>query len=234
MPFVRAVIALCVLARARRAEGPCRRSFLQKQAAHHPDQLRLRRADRHRGAPVRQAPRPPHRRPAQHRRPEHGGRRRHRRRQISRRGGAARRYHGGLFHRHRLHVCARPRALSRRLQDLRVRGDPGRHHGPFRAHRRCARDEGADRHRQGAEPDRRGLERRYAEGPAAAARHGHAGRAVQIRHGLSLEPVGAARIPARRDQLLLGIAAELPRHRRSHSGEDRTGDPGVLRRRLRR
>ena len=64
-------------------------------------------------------------------------------------------------------------------------------------------------------PHRRRLERRHAEGPAPAARHGHAGRPVQIRHRLSLEPGGAARVPARRDQLLLGIAAELPRRGRS-------------------
>ena len=44
------------------------------------------------------------------------------------------------------------------------------------------------------------------KGPAPAARHGHAGHPVQIRHRLSLEPGGAARVPARRDQLLLGIA----------------------------
>ena len=64
--------------------------------------------------------------------------------------------------------------------------------------------------------------------------HGHAGHPVQIRHRLSLEPGGAAGVPARRDQFLLGIAAELPRHGRAQHGEDRAGDPDVLRRRLRR
>ena len=164
--------------------------------------------------------------------PEHGRRRRHRRGQISRRGGAARRHHGGLLHRHRLHVCARSRALSRRLQDLPVRRHPGRHHRAFRAHRRRARNEGADRHRQGAGPHRRRTERRHAEGFAPAAGDGHARRPVQIRHRLSLKPGGAACVPARRDQLLLGIAAELSRRGRSQHGEDRPGDPRVLRRRL--
>ena len=56
----------------------------------------------------------------------------------------------------------------------------------------------------------------------------HARRAVQIRHRLSLEPAGAARLPARRDQLLLGIAAELPQRGGAHLGEDRAGHTGVL------
>ena len=53
--------------------------------------------------------------------------------------------------------------------------------------------QGADRHRKGERPDRRRAERRHLEGPAVAARTRHAGRAVPIRHRLSLEPAGAAR-----------------------------------------
>ena len=147
------------------------------------------------------ASRPPYRWRAEHRDPEHGRRRRHRRGQVYGRGGAARRQHRRLLHRHRLHVRARSRALPRRLQDLPVRRDPGRHDRAFRAHRRRARDEGGDRHRQCERPRRRRPERGHAQGPAAAARHGHAGHPVQIRHRLSLEPGGAARVPARRDQL---------------------------------
>ena len=148
--------------------------------------------------------------------------------------GAARRHHGGLFHRHGLHLRARSGALPRRLQDLRVRRDPAGHHGAFRPHRRAARHARAGRYRQGQGPRARRAERRHAEGHPPAAGDGHARRAVQIRHRLSLEPAGAARLPARRDQLLFGIAAELPQRGRAHLGEDRAGDTGVLRRGLRR
>ena len=79
-------------------------------------------------------------------------------------------------------------------------------------------------------PDRRRPERRHLEGSAVAARARHAGRAVQIRHRLSLEPAGAARAPARRDLHVLGIAAELPLRGRALAGQDRAGDAGVLRR----
>ena len=48
------------------------------------------------------------------------------------------------------------------------------------------------------------------------------------RHRLSLEPGGAARLSARRDQLLRGIAAQLSRRGRAEHGEDGTSDPGVL------
>ncbi len=178
MPFVRAItLWLCAAAidRSRRVAGSRRRSVLQGQAAHPADQLRGRRSDRHRRAHVRQASCAAHRRSAQHRDPEHGRRRRRRRRQIHGRGGAARRHHGGLFHRHRVHLCARSGALPRRLQDLRVRRDAGRHHRAFRAHRRAARHEGGDRHRQGEGPDRRRPERRHLEGHPHAARLRHAG-----------------------------------------------------------
>jgi hypothetical protein len=48
--------------------------------------------------------------------------------------------------------------------------------------------------------------------------------------GLPLEPAGTARAAAWRDQHVLGIAAELSRRGRAADGEDRPGDPGVLRR----
>ena len=201
---VRARHHACALRRryCRSQLGTRRRSVLQGQAAHHPDQLRVRRPDRHRRADVRQACCAPHRRTAQHRHPEYGRRGRHRRRQVHGRGGAARRQHGGLLHRHRLHVRARSRALPRRLQDLRVRRHAGRHHRALRAHRRAARHEGRDGHHQGQRPDRRRLERRHAQGSADAARLRYAGHPVQIRHRLPLEPGGAARDAARRDQFL--------------------------------
>jgi tripartite-type tricarboxylate transporter receptor subunit TctC len=55
------------------------------------------------------------------------------------------------------------------------------------------------------------------------------GHPLQIRDRLPLEPVGAAGFAARRDQLLRGIAAQLSRRDRADHGQDRPGDPGVLR-----
>ena len=49
------------------------------------------------------------------------------------------------------------RNMARRLQDLRVRRLPVRHHHRFRAHRRAAGHEAADRYRQGAGPGVGGL-----------------------------------------------------------------------------
>ena len=46
--------------------------------------------------------------------------------------------------------------------------------------------------------------------------------------GYRSSPPARLALPARRDQLLLGIAAELPQRGGAHLGEDRAGHTGVL------
>ena len=52
--------------------------------------------------------------------------------------------------------------------------------------------------------------------------------------GYRSSPAARLAHAARRDQFLRRIPAELPRHRRAQHGQDRRGDPGVLRSELRR
>ena len=60
----------------------------------------------------------------------------------------------------------RSRALPRRFLDLRVPRLPDQHDGRVHAHRRAARHQGRDRHRQGAEPDLRRARPGQRQGPA--------------------------------------------------------------------
>ena len=74
-----------------------------------------------------------------------------------------------------------------------------------------------------------GLCRQFLEGPQDPALARYPRRAVQIRHRVPQRRAGAACPAARRDQLLLGVVAELFRLDRARTGEDRRGDPGLVR-----
>ena len=122
-----------------------------------------------------------------------------------------------------------PEQAPRRFPHLRVRRLSARHHGLLRAHRRGAGPEGGDRHRQGAGPGHRRAVGGQLEGSADPAHPRHARRSVQIRHRLSQQPECAARAAAERDQFLRRIAARLSQRGRAEPGQERAGDPALLR-----
>ena len=170
----------------------------------------------------------------QHHRAEPRWRRRARRHQLRRRGRTARRHDVRLLHRRGLEIRDGAGEAHGRFPHLRVHRLPARQCRLLRPQRYAARPQDRGRYPQGARPGRRRAGGRIVEGSADPRHARPAGRAAQIHHRLPLERQCAARRAARRDPPAFGIDAGLFQRGRAEPGEERHGDPALLRPQLRR